>query len=65
MKEKDLAALPHFKAEIFRNEDGELHLRERNGVLSMGMIGAEASFGDLQYYDEPIPCEVYIKVKKR
>lgn len=65
MKEKDLAALPHFKAEIVRFDDGRLALRERDGVMSISMIGAEAPFGDLQYYDEPIPCEVYIKVNKR
>ena len=59
-----LSSLPHFKAEVFRHEDGELRLRERNGVLSMGMIGAEAPFGDLECNDDPVEVTVYIKVKK-
>ena len=59
-----LSSLPHFKAEVFRDEDGELRLRERNGVLSMGMIGAEAPFGDLDCNDDPVEVMVYIKVKK-
>ena len=59
-----LSSLPHFKAEVFRDEDGELRLRERNGVLSMEMIRAEAPFGNLECNDDAVEVTVYIKVKK-